>query len=153
MYIRKALETDLVTVQKITHVTIKGIYPRYYPAGAVDYFLAYHSPENIAADIASGNTVLAMLGNEAVGTVTVKENEIGRLFVLSQHQGQGYGKALLEYAEKEIFRKSPRILLHSSLPAKGIYIKYGYKPLEYHILPVNNGDYLCYDVMEKIMGH
>ena len=149
MHIRQTVESDLETVKSITHETIKTIYPRYYPTGAVDFFLAHHSAENIETDIASGNIFLAMAGNEAVGTVTIKDIEICRLFVLPRHQGKGYGKALLEFAEKAVLQKSARIRLDASLPAKGIYLKYGYKSLEYHTIPTNSDDYLCYDVMEK----
>jgi GNAT superfamily N-acetyltransferase len=103
-------------------------------------------------DIVSGNVFLAMAEHEAVGTVTIKNVEICRLFVLPRHQGKGYGKALMAYAEREIFLKSAIIRLDASLPAKGMYLKNGYKVLENHIMPTDNGDYLCYDVMEKSSG-
>ncbi len=41
------------------------------------------------------------------------------------------------------------ILLESSFPAFKIYIKRGYKPVEYNEEPVENGKVLCYQVMRK----
>lgn len=151
MDIKQVADTDLAIVVNITHETIKGIYPRYYPKGAVDFFLAHHSAENIKCDILLGNIFLLTVDGAPVGTVTIKNNEICRLFVLSEQQGKGYGKALLEYSEKEISQISTRICLDASLPAKKIYLQYGYREIESHAILTENGDYLCYDVMEKAM--
>ena len=87
--------------------------------------------------------------NNAVGTVTVKENEICRLFVLPEYQGNGYGGELISFAENKIMQKYDNIVLHASLPAKAIYLKRGYKEVEFHSIKTENGDYLCYDMMIK----
>ena len=58
MKIIRADITDLETVKHITYTTIKEIYPRYYPKGAVDFFIAHHSEENIRRDIADGKVYL-----------------------------------------------------------------------------------------------
>ena len=84
-----------------------------------------------------------------VGTVTIKELEICRLFVLPQYQGKGYGGALLNFSERLIADKYGKIRLDASLPAKEIYLKRGYKEIESHSILTKNGDYLFYDVMEK----
>ena len=39
----------------------------------------------------------------------------------------------------------------SSLSAKSIYLKRGYKEVEYHTISTKNDDYLCYDVMKKTL--
>lgn len=150
MNIIRADISDFETVKRITAETINGVYPHYYPMGAVDFFLNHHNDENIENDIRSG-TVYLCFDNEniAVGTVTVKENEIGRLFVLPEYQGNGYGKELISFAENKISENYNEIILHASLPAKAIYLKRGYKETEYHSVKTENGDYLCYDIMIK----
>ena len=112
----------------IAHTTIKQVYPHYYPDGAVTFFLNHHSKDCIMGDIADGYVFLCR-DNEGriVGTVTVRENEIGRLFVLPQYQGNGYGKEMLDFAESEIAECYGNIILDASLPAKSIYLKRGYK--------------------------
>lgn len=149
MNIIPAATTDLPVVRKITQETIRTVYPRYYPQGAVDFFLAHHSDERIAADIAAGIVYLLQDASGFTGTVTLRGNEVCRLFVLSEHQGKGCCRALMDFAENEIFKAHDAIVLDASLPAKGIYLKRGYQPLEYHAIKTDNSDFLCYDVMKK----
>ena len=150
MEIKEASSADLCTVRDITCNTIRTIYPRYYPVGAVDYFLKYHSDQKIAEDILRHRTFICIddFGN-IVGTVTIKENDIGRLFVLPKFQGKGFGKALLDFAEDMISRKYTDIILDASLAAKKIYLKRGYTETEYNTVITDNGDYLCWDIMTK----
>ncbi len=141
---------DIDVVRLITHTTIKEVYPRYYPEGAVSFFLSHHSIDNICDDISRGLVFLCFdSDNTAVGTVTVKNNEICRLFVLPQHQGKGYGKQLLDFCEEEISKSFDEMVIDASLSAKGIYLKRGYRESEYRIITTENGDLLCYDVMKK----
>ena len=150
MSVIRASISDMKTVKFITTETINSIYPHYYPKGAVDFFLSHHNDKNIENDIKMGIVYLVLNDeNNAVGTVTVKENEICRLFVLPEQQGKGYGNELISFAENEILRRYDKIILHASLPAKAIYLKRGYKEIEFHSIKTENGDYLCYDMMIK----
>ena len=150
MSIRIAEKRDIDTVKEITYTTINEIYPHYYPKGAVAFFLQHHSSESIASDIAE--KIVFLCRDEemnAVGTVTIKKNEICRLFVLPKYQGRGYGKELIGFAEKKIAENFGEIILDSSLPAKPIYLKRGYKETGYHTVRTPDNDFLCYDVMSK----
>ena len=154
MPIRPATKNDRETVHRIAHETISAIYPRYYPRGAVDFFLNHHHPEAIRRDIEKGLVYLATDENDApVGTVTLRENEILRLFVLPVFQGKGYGKMLLDFAENRVEKQFDTVIVDASLPAKSLYLKRGYRETAYHRLLTENGDYLCYDVMEKASVH
>lgn len=154
MEIAKTQTDDLETVREITWTTIKTIYPRYYPAGAVKFFLTHHSDEHIMADISGGKVFLLYVDDKPAGTVTVSDNNINRLFVLPAFQHKGYGKALLDFAERKILESFERVQIDASFPAKRIYLKRGYKEVEYNIIETENGDCLCYDVMrlEKADG-
>ncbi|MFT8352132.1 GNAT family N-acetyltransferase [Clostridium saccharoperbutylacetonicum] len=149
MDIRKAIKIDLNNIKNIAHETIQTIYPHYYPNGAVDFFIQHHSAENISADIDSGKVSILEIDKKAVGTVTINDIEICRLFVLPHYQGKGYGKALIDFSENYISKNSKKVQLDASLPAKEIYLKRGYKEIESHSILTQNGDYLYYDVMEK----
>lgn len=150
MSIKQALLSDLSIVKNITEITISEIYPHYYPKGAVEFFLAHHNETNIACDIGQNRVFLCLDGKQnAVGTVTVKENEICRLFVLPQYQRNGYGAELLDFAEKRIACQYSKIKLDASLPAKAIYRKRGWQESEFHSILTDYGDFLCYDVMVK----
>lgn len=149
MEIVKATEQDFNEVRRITQITISEVYPKYYPSGAVEFFKNHHNDNNILDDIKDGIVYVLQDGDCYVGTVTIKNNDINRLFVLPEHQHKGYGRSLLDFAEAEILKKYDEILLDASLPAKAIYLKRGYLEFEYHQIETLNGDYLCYDLMKK----
>lgn len=149
MKIIRAEIPDFESVKRLAQMTIRSVYPRYYPSGAVDFFARHHSDENIARDIAAGKVYLLKVEDVDVGTVTVSENEIARLFVLPEYQHRGYGRALMDFAENMISQTYAEIVLDASLPAKQIYKKRGYVAMAYHTIPTENGDFLCYDVMQK----
>lgn len=150
MSIRQATPPDLGIVKNITETTIMEIYPHYYPKGAVEFFLAHHSEPNIVRDIQQNRVFLCFdTKHTIVGTVTIRANEICRLFVLPSCQGKGYGTEMLDYAEKIISHQYSEITLDASLPAKRIYLKRGYQDTGFHTIPTNYNDFLCYDVMVK----
>lgn len=145
--VREAGQNDLDIVRAITQTTIRSIYPRYYPEGAVEFFSKYHSDENIMADLLDGKVYILYADAVPVSTVTISENHINRLFVLPEHQHKGYGKTLLDLAEKKILENYDHVMIDASFPAKKMYIKRGYKEIEYGIITTDNGDYLCFDIM------
>ena len=149
MEIRRAEQNDLIKIHALVIDTIQHIYPRYYPQGAVYSFLDHHREPEISADIESKNAYVLEVDGTLVGTVTIKENMIKRLFLLPGYQGKGYGGELLEYAEKLILNNYETIRLETSLPAKLFYLKYGYKEVASDFMVVANGDILFWDVMEK----
>ena len=138
---------DFNRVREITQTTIKQVYPMYYPAGAVDFFLKHHSDEHIREDISAGKVYILKDADAVVGTVTISEDSINRLFVLPEYQHKGYGRALLDFAKKKGLESFDHVQIDASFPAKRIYKLRGYKEIEYNIIETENGDYLCYDVM------
>ena len=55
----------------------------------------------------------------------------------------------LQGANMDIDLVSKTVVLDASFPAIKIYIKRGYEPTEYNMIETENGDYLCFDVMEE----
>lgn len=149
MEIRQAKKSDLDSVYGIVQTTIKAIYPHYYPMGAVDFFIAHHSTENIASDIDDNIVSIAFSEGKPIGTVTVKNDNINRLFVLPEEQGKGFGSQLLHFAESKIAKKYGTARLDSSLPAKQIYLKKGYMVIDSRSIRTEGEDFLCYDIMIK----
>lgn len=153
MSIKKASLSEANIVKNISATTISEIYPHYYPKGAVKFFLDHHSESSIAEDIKRQQVFLCVdPAKNIVGTVTIKANEICRLFVLPDFQGNGYGREMLEFAEKTISNEFSEIVLAASLPAKSIYQKRGYKETKFNVIETEYNDFLCYDVMTKQIG-
>ena len=148
--IRPACADDLQIVRDITRQTIEAVYPHYYPAGAVAFFLQHHNDEAFRQDIAENHVYLYISDDgQAAGTVTVKENDIGRLFVLPAYQGHGYGGALIAFAEQLIAAQYPEAVLDASFAAKALYLRHGWQETGYHLIACENGDFLCHDTMKK----
>lgn len=147
--IRLAEMTDLESVLQITHDTISEIYSHYYAEGVVNFFLTHHSRENVLPDIENGIVWLLEEDECIVGTVTIKENAINRLFILPKYQSCGYGSRLMDFAEYKIAERFTHVHIDSSLAAKEMYLKRGYKEKKTCRIQSNNGDILIYDEMEK----
>jgi GNAT superfamily N-acetyltransferase len=146
---------DLHIVRDITQTTINTIYPRYYPAGAVQFFLEHHSDEHIIADISCGKVFILYADGNPAGTVTISDNNINRLFVLPKYQRKGYGKALLEYSlEIATGLGYGAVLIEGDI---GFYGRCGFTyarefGIRYHDLPAGADDsfFLC---KELIVGY
>ena len=149
MEIIMAKITDLDIVKYICDTTINAIYPKYYPKGAVDFFINHHSKEHIKEDVKKNIVYVIKDSDKIIGTVTVLDNQMNRLFVLPEYHKKGYGKALITFSEELIFKKYDSIIIDASLPSKSLYLKIGFKEIEYNKILTSNGDYLCYDVMRK----
>lgn len=147
--IRLAEMKDVKSVLQITRDTISEIYSHYYPEGVVDFFLKHHSRENILSDIESGVIWLLEEDGCLIGTVSIKENAVHRLFVLPEYQFRGYGSQLMDFAETKIGEKFSHIHIDSSLAAKEMYLKRGYREKKTCRIQADNGDILIYDEMEK----
>lgn len=147
--IRLAKDTDLKTVLQITRDTIQEIYPKYYAEGVVAFFVNHHSQERILEDIEKGTVWLLEEDGRLVGTVTIKENAINRLFVLPEYQSQGYGSRLMDFGEEKIAENYDLVHIDSSLAAKEMYLKRGYHETLTCRINADNGDILVYDEMEK----
>ena len=147
--IRQVKTTDFDAVKHITQTTIRAVYPKYYPEGAVDFFSQHHSDGRILAELEAGKVYILETDGRLAGTVTIDTNHINRLFVLPDCQRKGFGRMLMDFAEEKILAQYGKIELDASFPAKQIYLKRGYKETEYNIIETGNGDKLCYDVMVK----
>lgn len=152
MMIRIAEIKDLENILQITRDTISVIYSHYYAKGVVDFFLEHHSRENVLSDIENGIVWLLEEDGCMVGTVTIKENAVNRLFVLPVYQSHGYGSQLMDFAESKITEKFSCVHVDSSLAAKEMYLKRGYKEKKTCRILADNGDILIYDEMEKGQG-
>ena len=149
--IRIAQMADLESVLQITGDTILEVYSHYYAKGVVDFFLEHHNRKNVLSDIEESIVWLLEAEDCLVGTVTIKENAINRLFVLPKYQSRGYGSQLMDFAEAKIAEKFSCIHIDSSLAAKEMYLKRGYKEKKTCKIQAGNGDILIYDEMEKLL--
>ena len=92
---------DSATVARIVEETVRAIYPRYYLAGAVEFFAELHSEMQIEKVKNKEDIYFAVVQGKIVGAERIRKNEICRLFILPEHQGKGYGSRLMDILEKK----------------------------------------------------
>lgn len=111
--------------------------------------MQHHKQDNVLEDIKNGRVWLLEDEGYLVGTVTIKDNAVNRLFVLPEYQSHGLGSQIMDFAEDKISEKYSQIHIDSSLAAKDMYLKRGYKEKRTCKIGTDNGDILVYDEMEK----
>ena len=151
MEYRLAKLEDAKDIYEIVQDTIKRIYPKYYLPEIVDMFCKFHSKGNIAADIENGNTYILLENNKAIGTGTMKENHILRVYILPEFQGKGFGTYIMQQLEGEIGKRYDKAKIDASLPACKLYYNLGYKTVDHGIWECAGGVIQVYEMMEKCL--
>ncbi len=136
-------------IHSIVQKTIKTVYPKYYPSEVVSFFCSLHAAGNIEKDIKNRQVYVLYHDNVMVGTGSITENHITRVYVLMQYQGRGYGTFIIKQLETEIQKNYDCAFLDASLPAVMLYEKLGYKTVSHQKYDLNNGVVLIYEIMKK----
>lgn len=149
MEYRSAKPEDAKEIYEIVQDTIKKVYPKYYLPEIVDMFCELHNEDNIVADIENGNVYVILENDIIIGTGTIKENNITRVYVLPEFQGKGFGTFIMKKLEEEIIKQYDKAELDASLPACRLYYNLGYKTIDHGILECAGGVIMVYEIMEK----
>lgn len=149
MEYRLAKPKDTKEIYGIVQDTIKRIYPKYYLPEIVDMFCELHDKKNIGEDIENGNVYILLENNKIVGTGTIKENHITRVYVSPDFQGKGFGTFIMDQLETEIGKQYDKAEIDASLPACKLYYHRGYKTIDHGIWECADGVLQVYEIMEK----
>lgn len=140
-------------IAAIAKETINNSYPKYYPSGAVAFFLNLHKESHIASVKNQERIYLICQKETVVGTISERTNEICRFFILPEYQKKGYGSCAMDLMEEKLFQTYPSIQVAASFPAESMYLKRGYQIVSYETIETENGDVLCYHTMAKKNGN
>jgi len=150
--IRRFRPGDIEDVSRLVTGTIEASYAESYPREAIDYFLEYHTVEQILLDADRGCTFVIEPGGRIAGTGTLLGTTIKRVFVDPSRQRRGYGVLLMHALESEALRRGVRrVDLSASLPSKRFYDRLGYTTECEAYIPVGNGKRLDYYAMAKVL--
>ncbi len=144
-----ATRDDLETIKKIVYTTMLDVYPKYYPKEVVEYYINHHKNENIIKDIDENKVWLFCHNAKPVGTGTVENGHINRVFVFPNEQNKGYGREIMDFLEKEASKTSKEVLIDSSLPSFNMYTTRGYAICDSKKIVVKNDCVLFYMQMKK----
>lgn len=150
--IRRFRKRDLPAVKELIDNTIDICYPADYPKEAVQYFKRYHCDDNISKGAAKGWTIVLEKNNRLIGTGTIIDNHIMRVFVNPKFQKHGLGKLIMDKLEEKATSSGiNKVKLDASLPSKTFYDTLGYKTREKTYVKVDNGKKLHYYKMDKVL--
>ena len=149
LIIKKARLEQTDKINEIVSKTIKEIYSKYYLNEVVDFFLELHNRDNIINDISKDNTYVIGCEATILGTGTINQNTISRVYITPNNQHEGIGTKLMDYLEKEIIKNYSYVNIDVSLPAAEFYRKRGYEFLRQAEHSVENGKLLSYSIMRK----
>lgn len=136
-------------IRRVMQTTISAVYPKYYPAEVVEFFLQLHSEEHVREGVESGNMGVLIDDDAVVGVGCADGNHITSVYVLPEYQGRGFGSLILDCLEERIAREHDTAVLDASLPAVMLYEHRGYKTTGHGALDVGNDVKLVYEIMEK----
>lgn len=145
---RRFRPDDAGQVKALVDRTVDTCYDPAYPAEARAFFKQHHSCDSVLEDAGRGLTIVAVAGGEVVGTGTLVDGGIRRVFVAPECQGQGVGGGLMDRLEEEAMGLES-IELDASLVSLGFYLHRGYQVVRAASIAVAGGKTLDYFVMRK----
>lgn len=150
MKIRALEQNDIDKVEQVIYGTIDSCYPKAYCPEAIAYFKEFHSKEKIRKDAEAGNSIVLLDGSEVIGTGTLLNSEIRRVFVLKGYQKHGLGKLIMNRLEEIAIQKGiNKAILCASMVSKKFYENLGYKTAKEDRIDLGDGKSLDYYDMYK----
>lgn len=151
--IRRLVVTDLRRIQKLIYRTID----KCYKGRLFDYIIAYlkrfHSEENILGVAEKGYTVIVERDGDIVGTGSLIEGVVLRVYVEPNCQKQGIGKLIMKELERRALQEGyDEVILRATDVSWQYYLLLGYTIVEKNYVTVEKDARLEYYKMEKRLG-
>lgn len=148
--IREFTEHDLDSVVRLVHRVVDVCYTPVYPAGALALYKRYHSRENILSDAWTGYCVVAEKGSEIVGTGTLIEADVRRVYVNPDCQNTGIGGMVYDALEKRaVEARISRLDLSASIIARRFWESQGFVFESEQTITAPNNEILLFYLMSK----
>lgn len=127
MIIRQFVNSDRNKVSYLIRRCLNEINSEDYTADQVSFLCQEFTPGKVQARFVERSSYIAAQGDRILGCVTLKDNEIGSLFVNPSYNRQGIGSNLYSYAEKLAIQRGATVLwVNSSKTAVVFYKNMGY---------------------------
>jgi len=111
-YTRKATENDTFILEQIMREAFEASYAHFMPEQYVREFYDNNEAQRVARTSIERTGVAEIMGR-VVGFVTTLDNTVQELWVEPNYQGQGVGRALIEWVEEQFRGKGyPTITLY-----------------------------------------
>lgn len=151
--IRELKSSDLKKVEELISKTIDICYRPVMSEEVIRYLRGFHKTENILRIAEQGCTVVAEKNTKIVGTGSVVDGVVLRVYIDPDFQKQGIGRMIMRELENKAIREGvEEVVLRSTEVSWSFYVLLGYSILEKNYVEVENGSHLEYYVMEKRLG-
>ncbi len=151
--IRKFEEKEAAFLYRMVQDAIDISYRKVYPPEAVDYFKEHHSMGDILSDASLGYTVVADCSGEMLGTGTLLDTNVRRVYINPLHRYKGIGKLIVAELERRALDEMIVSLdLSASLVSKRFWESCGFMVQSEDSLPVGNNQKLHYYTMVKVLN-
>ena len=145
-------KSDLQSVYELVQKTIQVSYADVYPPEAIEFFKNYHNQDDILKDAVSGYSIVAESDGLILGTGTLLEMNVRRVYIDPQHQHRGIGQLIVKKLEQKA--KSERLEkldLSASLKSRRFWEAMGFVFVAEYFIPVANDKKLIYYEMAKTL--
>lgn len=160
--IRKATTEDIPLIQKLTYSVWPQTYASILSQEQIEYMLdMMYSHTSLQKQMAEGaQFIIVNNNNEPVGFASFQEAEpaifkLHKLYVLSNQQGKGTGKYVINHITDVIRSQGARGLrlqVNRHNKAKEFYEKLGFTVIEEADFDIGNGYFMNDYVMEKTIS-
>lgn len=141
---------EIESLYRMVQNVIGNSYPKVYPQEAVRYFKEHHTKEDILNDASSGYTIIADYRGEILGTGTLLDTNVRRVYINPLHQHKGIGRLIVAELEKKALKQKIVTLdLSASLLSKRFWESCGYRVDGEEFIPLENNQSLHYYTMVK----
>ncbi len=150
MKIRKARVKDAKEISKIKRNTFKYIISKDYPKEHIKQFNEKNTTKKIREKIKDNQDIYCITkNNKILGTIHLKDNLVGGLYVKHDKIGKGIGTKLLKFIEKIAKKKGiKKVKLFSTKYGYPFYLKNKYNLIKKGFWDVKNKRARNY-IMEK----
>ncbi len=128
MNIKRAKPKDANKISILRRKTLRDINKNDYPSVFLEFLINENSTQGIKNKIRDRDMFCAWEGNTLIGTIDLKGNKIGGLFIKSSEIGKGIGTQLMDFIENyALSKRLKQVRLYSTKFAFNFYKNRGYK--------------------------
>jgi predicted N-acetyltransferase YhbS len=125
--IREADAAEAPAISKVILDTLRTTNARDYTQDIIERLAQNFTIERVARYLREREVVVALVGNEIVGTASLERAAIHAVFVASNSQNRGIGRSLMRELHRRAGVKGiSRLIVQSSITAEPFYAKLGY---------------------------
>ena len=130
LYIRPFALADSEQASGVIVRCLKEVNSHDYTPNQIVRLCGEFTPDKVRERFGGEASFVAVQDSIVVGTATLKDEEVGSVFVLPDLHGKGVGKLLMDRIEAEARKNGIDVLkAYSSLAAVNFYLHLGYRQL------------------------